>query len=355
VKAPAELERYDIYRPVGHDDALAAFENAILAAADDASVPLAHALVIAGPAGVGKFLAALWLGSRLKCASPSTCVGDCPACKKIRVGTHLDFYVIDPVTAGRNLIGISDITGKLKAHHKEPMNPPGLIQRMSKRASEPGPVVAIVRDAQLMNLEAQSALLKTLEEPPGAALIILVTDSLSALMPTVRSRCQLLRLGQLDDATIEQILTDRGISETQAHSATHLAAGSPGRAFSTTPDLLEARDELLIDFELCCVRRFDMDALVKRLADNKKAADKPGLEVLYEWQMKKVETALGYTHTEASDKLSGLLAKLAAADDAKRSRLLREAERTHTTITSMSRNANAKLAIRDMLLAARHS
>ena len=61
MKAPAELDRYDIYRPVGHDDALAAFENAILAAADDASVPLARALVIAGPAGVGKFLAALWL------------------------------------------------------------------------------------------------------------------------------------------------------------------------------------------------------------------------------------------------------------------------------------------------------
>jgi DNA polymerase-3 subunit delta' len=350
------IQRYDIARPLGHDHTLAAIESLILAAAaaGDHDVPLPHALIIAGPNGVGKFLAALWLSSRLKCAIPSTCVGDCPSCKKIRVGTHPDFYVIDPEPTDRS-IGLSDIVGRIKPHMPAPKNPPGLIPRLSVHASEPGPLVAVLRDAHKMTLEAQSGLLKTLEEPPGAAFIVLVTDSLSSLLPTVRSRCQLLNLARLDQTTVEQILSARGIAPDQARAIASIADGSPGRALATSAESLEARNELLIDFELYRVGKSDMDALLKRLVDSKKDVDKPGLDTLYEWQMKKVEASLGYPRDEESDRLGGLLSRLQSGDSTGHGRLLREAEHVHTTMAALARNANPRLAIRDMLMAIRHA
>ena len=350
------IQRYDMGRPLGHDHTLAAIESLILAAATagDGDQPLPHALIIAGPSGVGKFLAALWLSSRLKCAAPSTCVGDCPSCKKIKVGTHPDFYVIDPDPTDRS-IGLSDITGKIKPHMPVPKNPPGLIPRLSVHASEPGPLVAVVRDAHKMTPEAQSGLLKTLEEPPGAAFIVLVTDSLSSLLATVRSRCQLLQLARLEQTTVEQILSAHGIAPAQARASALLADGSPGRALAATAESLAARDELLIDFELYRVGKSDMDALLKRLVDNKKDIDKPGLEALYQWQMKKVEASLGYPRNEESDRLAGLLSRLQSSDSPGHDRLLREAEYMHTTMAALARNANSRLAIRDMLMAIRHA
>lgn len=338
MKAKAELRRYELARPVGHDASLAAIETAVLAAAEDRSAPLTHALIIAGPPGVGKFLAALWLGSRLKCAAPATCRGDCPSCKKIKVGTHPDVYVVDPPKSDRS-IGIQESIRD------------GLLVRMAMRASEPGPLVAIVRDAQKLTLDAQSALLKTLEEPSGSAFIVLVTDNLTALLATVRSRCQLLRFPRLDIATVEGLLRDRGVEENLARTAARLSDGSPGRALAMQAEQVAAREELLIAFERYRTGRTDMEALLTRLAD-RKAVDKPGLDTLYEWQMKKLESSLGVEHSEDDEKLDALLTRL-RTERTEHPRLLRDAGSMHETISAMARNANARLAIRDMLMSIR--
>lgn len=338
MKAKAEPLRYELGRPVGHDASLEAIENSVLAAAGDRSLPLSHALVIAGPPGVGKFLAALWLGSRLKCAAPTTCMGECPSCKKIKVGTHPDVYIVDPPKSDRS-IGIKEWIRE------------GLLRRMAMRASEPGPLVAIVRDAHKLTLEAQSALLKTLEEPSGSAFIVLVTDNLTALLATVRSRCQILRLPRLGETTVEQLLRDRGIDENLARNAARLSYGSPGRALAMQAEQIAEREELLIDFERYRTGRTDMEALLKRLAD-RKSVDKPGLDALFEWQMKKVEASLGVTHSEEDEKLNALLIRLQAERN-EHERLLRDAGSMHDTISAMARNANARLAIRDMLMSIR--
>jgi len=338
LKAKNDIARYEISRPVGHDESLVSIEASVLAAAGDHAQPLSHALVISGPAGIGKFLAALWLGSRLKCSSPANCVGECASCKKIKVGTHPDVYIVD-VPESQRSIGI-------KEHIRE-----GLLPRMSMRASEPGPLIAVVRDAQKLTLDAQSALLKTLEEPAGPAFIVLVTDNLTALLPTVRSRCQILRMGRVSDAAVESLLRSHGVDEKLAASAARLSCGSPGRALAMTAEQIADREELLIDFERYRAGRTDMENLLKRLAD-RKAADKAGLDTLYEWQMKKVEAALGYVHTEDEERLNALLTRL-RSDRNQHGPLLRDALSTHATISAMARNANARLAIRDMLMSIR--
>lgn len=346
-----DLKRHLIARPLGHDRALEPVEAAILAAAADASAPMSHALIIAGPTGIGKFPAALWLGSRLKCEAPAECAGHCPACKKIAVGTHPDVHVIDPDPADRSL-GIAEITGPRP--NSQPKYPPGLIPRVSMRASEPGPMVAIVRDAHKLTPDAQSAFLKTLEEPPGPALIILVTDNLLSLLPTIRSRCQLVTLSRLTEEHVVQLLLARGVDEDLARSAAVLADGSPGRALSTTRESLDERTDLLTRFELCRRGLEDMDALVTRLADPK-AADKPGIRDLYEWQMRKIEVSLGKPQREENERLNNLLVRLSTCEATERAHLLEGAERIHATIGALARNANKKLAIRDMLLSIRNA
>jgi len=330
-----EIVRTALGPVVGHTETLAALQASILAAADDASAPLPHAIVFAGPEGVGKFRAALWLASRLGCEAPSRCKGECPSCKKVSAGAHPDLLVLEPEPNERS-IGIDRVRDYL-------------IPRLSMRPTGDAPNVAIIRDAHKLTLDAQSALLKTLEEPSGRALIVLVTDALGALLATVRSRCQLLRFAPLGDDDVERVLIEAGIEAGHARRAAHLAGGRPGRAMRTTEDRIEERERLVVGFERCRAGRDDMEGLLKTLIEAK-GQDRPSLPALYEWQMKKLEAALGYRRTEDSDKLAKILSSLTENDAP---RMIRDAERVHDTLLLLERNANARLAIRDMLMGIR--
>jgi DNA polymerase-3 subunit delta' len=92
--------------------------------------------------------------------------------------------------------------------------------------------VFVVEEAELMNPQAQNALLKTLEEPPGHAIIFMVAESERALLDTVRSRMRLVRFAPLDTADIEAILAARGEAADRAAALARLARGSAGRALS---------------------------------------------------------------------------------------------------------------------------
>ncbi|WP_054695248.1 hypothetical protein [Syntrophomonas palmitatica] len=89
--------------------------------------------------------------------------------------------------------------------------------------------VAIIRDAHLMRPEAANALLKTLEEPPLYAIIILVTDE-NNLLETIVSRCQLLTFKSLKEADIQELLISQGINSRLAEQAARLSQGSPAYA-----------------------------------------------------------------------------------------------------------------------------
>src|SRR5690606_24705195 len=149
---------------------------------------LPHGLLFAGPAGVGKFttaraLAKVFLGGE----------EDASVAHRVEQGTHPDFHVIT-----RQLIRYHDETGKSKGIDLSvKVIRPELIEPANRHSAEGRGKVFVVEEAETMNAAAQNALLKTLEEPQGRTIIILLTDQPESLLPTIRSRCQAIPFNEL--------------------------------------------------------------------------------------------------------------------------------------------------------------
>jgi DNA polymerase-3 subunit delta' len=130
--------------------------------------------------------------------------------------------------------------------------------------------VFVIEEAELMNSAAQNSMLKTLEEPAGRTLVVLLTDQPHALLPTIRSRCQIVRFGPLDAKTVERELAKRKIDKATAAEAAKLAEGSLGVALKWVEDGVVAASRDLI-------RRLDAIFAGKPASDLadwfKKAAD----------------------------------------------------------------------------------
>jgi DNA polymerase-3 subunit delta' len=108
-----------------------------------------------------------------------------------------------------------------------------LIERLGLRPARAPRRIAIIDDAQALNLSAQNALLKTLEEPPGRAILFLITDSERALLDTVRSRTRPVRFGPLEPAEIARVISRRaGLEPARAEAVARLARGSVARALA---------------------------------------------------------------------------------------------------------------------------
>lgn len=326
-----------ITRPVGHEAIAMRLEAAALAHAEGRPSGLAHAFLLAGAAGVGKFHTARWWAARLQCDRPAVCDSSdasgqlCPSCRQVAAGSHPDVTVIEPASPGKQM-GIEEARQ--------------LIHAMSLKPARRGPRVAIVRDAQLLTLHAQSALLKLLEEPPGFAVIVLVTENPASLLATLRSRCQILRFGTLAREEVVRLLLAHGRSETLARAAAAISGGSIGRALACDEDALADRVALLESFEGFRSGDLSLDAMMEDLLE-RQGTSRCGLTTLFEWQMEKVESSLGYPASEESDRLDSILQEVGAGDAGL---LLEEASRTHWIMRALERRANARLAIRELLL-----
>lgn len=193
---------------------------------------LPHALLFSGPAGIGKTRAALLLAAYAACASDATrpC-GTCPPCRQIVAGTHPDLRIVT-LPPGKKEIGV-DFARTLKhfAH----------LRSVSARRK-----IAIVDDADRLSIAAQNALLKTLEEPPGHALLILVSASPGGLLSTVRSRCQRIVFQPLSEDEVRAVLERCGFDDVEARRCAAESEGSPGRVLRQRELWKEAeRSELL--------------------------------------------------------------------------------------------------------------
>ena len=203
-------------------------------AAERGSLP--PSLIFAGPDGVGKRRAAVALAQLFNCTAPlrgtadtaPDACGTCAACRRIHRGVHADVLTVEPGE-----------TGSIKVDQARQA-----IERTGYRPFEGRRRVVIVDDADAMEVSAQNALLKTLEEPPPASTFVLVTSRPDVLLPTVRSRCQRLRFGRLAPADVAALLMrDHGFSEPDAHAAAALADGSIGQALEGDTDAyVGARD-----------------------------------------------------------------------------------------------------------------
>jgi DNA polymerase-3 subunit delta' len=202
-----------------------------------------HAIVIAGPSGVGKTTLALDLAAGLLCGAPAPedrpC-RECRGCRLVERGSHADLHVLRPAGPG-NQIRIGDRSDP------EPGTVRRLIAELALLPVEGGARVALVEQADRLNDEAQSALLKTLEEPPSGVTIVLCADHEDRLLPTVRSRCVRIRLGPVAIRDVEAILAEQGAADAPtAARLARLAAGRPGlaRTWALAPEAVIARGEI---------------------------------------------------------------------------------------------------------------
>ena len=213
----------------GHTRVLSLLARAI---ARDSMPP---AVLMAGPAGVGKRLAAIAVAQTINCLQPTSTAelerdacGECASCRRIARGVHPDVVVVEPGE-----------TGAIKIEQLR-----AVIDQSQYRPFEGRRRVVVIDEADAAGADAQSALLKTLEEPPSASIFILVSSRPDALLPTVLSRCPRLRFGPLAPAEVARVLLrDHGYAEADARAAAADADGSVGRALeSQSEDLSEARE-----------------------------------------------------------------------------------------------------------------
>jgi DNA polymerase-3 subunit delta' len=194
---------------------------------------LHHAYLMLGPEGVGKRTIALSLAKAIHCDEiENDFCGNCPNCSRIQRGNHPDVRTIEP-GAGKKEIGIQQI----REIEKE----------LNFRAFS-GKKIAIIDPAILMNSAAQNALLKTLEEPPRDALLILIASNTGGLLPTLRSRCLRLSFGPLPRGLIADFLLAKGtMTRDEAQFVAALSMGSMGTALALDKEELSAQRRSWID------------------------------------------------------------------------------------------------------------
>jgi DNA polymerase-3 subunit delta' len=181
----------------GHD---AVVERFVSSAARDR---IAGSYLFIGPPGVGKSTFALALAKSLLCAAPRPGLLACDACAscvQAAAGSHPDIDVVRKPEE-RATIPLEAFIGDADHRMRE-----GLCWRLLLRPAVGGRKVAIILDADHLSDEGANCLLKTLEEPPDRAVIILVGSSLERQLPTIRSRCQVVRFRPLDEGTVLRIL-----------------------------------------------------------------------------------------------------------------------------------------------------
>ena len=192
---------------------------------------IVHAQIFSGPEGSGKYDAAKYVSQALNCTSPleKPC-GECPSCLRFRDNNAPELIEIrrDPKKAIISVDAIREMTENVL------LRPEGKAK------------CVIICEAERMNAAAQNALLKTLEEPPGYAAFFLLTASCTALLPTIRSRCALVRFAPSGEEEIAQTLISEGADAQKARRIAAMSFGSMGRAKALMEDqaTLSAADKL---------------------------------------------------------------------------------------------------------------
>jgi DNA polymerase-3 subunit delta' len=236
---------------------------------------LRHAYLLAGPQGVGRRTLALRFAMALNCTSaetPGEFCGECRECRQILAMAHPDLSLLQPEEGHKDIL----IDQVRDLQHTLALSPYAARYR-----------IALLPDFQRATEEASNALLKTLEEPPDKVVLLLTTDALESLLPTIVSRCEVIRLRPSSIASAEAYLqSEHQLDPDQARLLAHLSGGRVGAAvrLAQDPDALEHRREsletLLALLPAARTDRFSLAEDLSRPYD--KAREKTG-EVLPIW------------------------------------------------------------------------
>ena len=208
---------------IGHQQILEQLYHAI------ASNRVAGAYLFVGVANVGKETVALHFAKSINClSSDKGACGSCLSCRKADDGNHPDLQIIRPSGTWIKIDQIRELQ-----------------KRIIYRPLEGVRKVYILTEAERLNLEAANCLLKTLEEPPADSVLILLTTNLDALLPTIRSRCQIIPFHPLLVSELAEHLMERfDINETQAFSISTVAGGAFGKASALVQEGAEFDEEI---------------------------------------------------------------------------------------------------------------
>jgi DNA polymerase III subunit delta' len=245
-----------------------------------------HAWLFTGPEGVGKELSALSFAQALMCTTqPLVGCGACPGCVRVKKGNHPDVTWVMPEDeqVRRGLAGRSDFD-KTPSRDIRTEQIRSLQERLAYRPLEGRWKVALVVNAHAMNLNAQNALLKTLEEPPKGTVLLLVTAAPDKLLPTIRSRCTKALFRPLETSVVAALVAAQTkLTVEQANQVAAFGGGSVSRALELDPKSMAERKDIIERFE--ALNRSDARgwlALAETLADDKATAE-ASLEVLQVW------------------------------------------------------------------------
>lgn len=307
---------------------------------------LAQAYCFFGPPGTGKRTTAVALAQAVNClagparaagAAPDAC-GTCVACRKTAAGQHPDVTLVRP--EGKTVITIDQIRE--------------VAARTALRAYEGRTKVFILDPADLMQEPAANAILKTLEEPAGAALFILVTAAPGALLPTILSRCQGVRFDSLGEGALREILARHGRTPDEATAAAALAGGSAERALTLDVEGARAERDRIVQEVWGALG--SLVAVVERAEEL--AGDRTRLETA-------LEILLSFSRDLAVAKVGGATAPLVHADrQAEVARLaagyptgaiLAIYEAQMDALRALARNANPRFTVERMLLRMRQA
>lgn len=192
----------------------------------------AHSYLFEGVPGCGRRKSALALIQAIFCkeVGDDAC-GECPSCRKVASSSHADIHTIMPLPEKRD-ISIEQLREMQRT--------------LSLRPYEAPRKACIIEPAERMSVNAANSLLKTLEEPPGDALIILLTENAGMLLPTIRSRCQLIRFAPLSPEHVLTLLERNGMDAGAATLLAPMSGGSMQQALELDNESLANRREAAI-------------------------------------------------------------------------------------------------------------
>jgi len=213
---------------------------------------LPHSMLFCGNEGIGKKSLAVELAKALNCQRKKDDACDiCRSCKTIERASFPDVMIISPE---KNVIKIDRMRILKHTAYLKPM-----VGR--KR-------VFIVVEAERMNEEAANSLLKILEEPPLFSHIILVTSNPEIIMPTIKSRCQILSFQPISREDIEKILVEKGVERDRAKILSLLVRGNLKKALEVDWEEIQAQRERAWDIFLSLVEKRKMASFLQNFTSS---------------------------------------------------------------------------------------
>jgi len=297
-----------------------------------------HAYLFSGPPSLGRRTLALRFAQALNCQTPISAgvpCGQCRDCKQIEAMQHADLTIIQAEAEG----------GTLKVDQiREARRTLTLKPYMAKYR------VSIFLRFQEANDSASNALLKTLEEAPSYAVLILTADTPEQLLPTIISRCEVLRLRPLAVAEVQRALENRGLENSRARLIAHISGGRFGYALRLTENdsVLEKREERLNELlTLLPASRVEKFAYAEKISKDKDAMRQAILFWLSYWRDVMLRTAQAETPLVNVDR-NLEIEDLASRMDLPSARLV--VSGLENVLEKMDRNVNSRMLAEVLLL-----